>query len=227
MRTCKDCSVELTNDNSCRSYGLLCGSCKSHRVNAKRALLAPESRAQLNAISRDWYRANREYSKGRARAWQVENKGRRDEYMRTWQSANRDQRRDYLRAWQLANRAAVAAAKKRKYDADPAANMAKSLAWNRAHPERKRVVSENRRVQKITTGRVTAAEWLAILDRFNHACGHCLRSDETLTMDHVIALSRGGRHEADNIVPLCKSCNCSKREWGVLGLICPTFRLAA
>lgn len=35
-------------------------------------------------------------------------------------------------------------------------------------------------------------------------------SDVSLTMDHVIPLSRGGDHSIDNIVPSCFSCNASK-----------------
>ncbi len=32
----------------------------------------------------------------------------------------------------------------------------------------------------------------------------------SFTLDHVVPLSKGGREDADNIVPCCKSCNSTK-----------------
>lgn len=56
---------------------------------------------------------------------------------------------------------------------------------------------------------VTAAEWLAIRNRFGHRCAYCERSGP-LQMDHVVPIVRGGRHAPANIVPACRSCNSSK-----------------
>ena len=40
-------------------------------------------------------------------------------------------------------------------------------------------------------------------------CAYCAASGK-LTMDHVVPLSKGGAHTADNIVPVCLACNMSK-----------------
>lgn len=58
-------------------------------------------------------------------------------------------------------------------------------------------------------GKVTKAEWLAMLERYGHKCLKC-GSTERLTMDHVLPISRGGPNTIDNIQPLCLSCNSSK-----------------
>ncbi len=57
---------------------------------------------------------------------------------------------------------------------------------------------------------LTLAQWLEIQAEFDGRCTYCLEYPERLEMDHVIPLSRGGNHTADNIVPACRSCNSSK-----------------
>ena len=44
-------------------------------------------------------------------------------------------------------------------------------------------------------------------------CHYCNRhvGRENLTMDHVLALSRGGKSRKGNIVPACKVCNNKKK----------------
>lgn len=66
------------------------------------------------------------------------------------------------------------------------------------------------------SGTVTVAEWQAILDRYGHRCAYCGDGGQ-LTMDHVIALAIGGRHEPENVVPSCGPCNSSKgtADWSI------------
>jgi len=44
-------------------------------------------------------------------------------------------------------------------------------------------------------------------------CHYCLNpvGRESLTMDHVVPLSRGGKTTKGNIVPACKTCNNKKK----------------
>lgn len=53
---------------------------------------------------------------------------------------------------------------------------------------------------------LTAAEWLEVLNTHNHQCVYC-RGTEDISMDHVIPLSRGGRHTKANVEPACLRCN--------------------
>lgn len=49
----------------------------------------------------------------------------------------------------------------------------------------------------------------AVFARDGHACVYC-GSPMNLTLDHVIPQSRGGSHDAENLVTACRSCNSSK-----------------
>lgn len=74
---------------------------------------------------------------------------------------------------------------------------------------------------------LTHAEWLSILEVHDHRCAYCLRHTSecgTLEQEHVIALSRGGEHTADNVVPGCGRCNASK---GAKPVFMMAARLAA
>lgn len=45
-----------------------------------------------------------------------------------------------------------------------------------------------------------------VLRRDKHTCQYC-GSTKHLTLDHVIPVSKGGKHTWDNIVTACESCN--------------------
>lgn len=48
--------------------------------------------------------------------------------------------------------------------------------------------------------------------RDSHTCQYCRAkfSEKRLTIDHVVPLSKGGRHEWTNVVTACSSCNNKK-----------------
>lgn len=51
-----------------------------------------------------------------------------------------------------------------------------------------------------------------VLRRDNHTCRYCGGSapDVAITVDHVVAVSLGGRDEANNLVAACRDCNAGK-----------------
>lgn len=58
---------------------------------------------------------------------------------------------------------------------------------------------------------LTAKEWLSILTANKYRCYYCKKKTK-LTLDHVIPLSKGGKHTASNIVPACGPCNSQKHD---------------
>jgi len=87
-------------------------------------------------------------------------------------------------------------------------------------PEKKRVKDRRFKVKRELIrrgfdpdpGNLTADEWKAILRAFDGRCAYCGDRPGTLTMDHVVPASKGGRHVASNVVPACRFCNQSKRD---------------
>lgn len=60
-------------------------------------------------------------------------------------------------------------------------------------------------------GELTPDDWQSILAQYEYRCAYC-GEEKPLTQDHVIPISRNGRHDKDNVVPACRSCNSSKKE---------------
>ena len=67
-----------------------------------------------------------------------------------------------------------------------------------------------RRVRE-KTGKVSLEEWNNKLIEFNYCCAKCVIK-ENLEQDHIVPLSKGGKHEINNIQPLCRSCNAKKSD---------------
>lgn len=113
-------------------------------------------------------------------------------------------------------------AKERAYrERHRAARNRKQAAYIKAHPEIAYAARERRRAREAgaTVNDLTRNQWRAIREAFGHRCAYCGEHFERLTMDHVIPLSKGGSHTAENVVPACRSCNCRK----ATSLIAPRF----
>lgn len=60
-------------------------------------------------------------------------------------------------------------------------------------------------------GTHSTVEWMAVRSYYGDKCLACHRRGK-ITKDHVLRVSMGGSDRADNLQPLCKSCNCSKHD---------------
>jgi 5-methylcytosine-specific restriction endonuclease McrA len=59
---------------------------------------------------------------------------------------------------------------------------------------------------------LTREEWLKCLFHFNHECCYCGNKKKRITHEHFIPLSKGGEYSKLNVLPVCSSCNSSKRD---------------
>jgi 5-methylcytosine-specific restriction endonuclease McrA len=93
-----------------------------------------------------------------------------------------------------------------------AENRIKDRIWAADNPEKVRLgkmrASHNHLNHK---GICTLQEWLDILEKYDHKCLRC-GSESKITLDHIIPASRvGSSNTADNLQPLCHSCNSGKQ----------------
>jgi len=57
---------------------------------------------------------------------------------------------------------------------------------------------------------VTTEDRVAVFDYYGRACLACGKRKKKMCLDHVVALYEGGRHDPDNLQPMCWTCNKKK-----------------
>lgn len=87
---------------------------------------------------------------------------------------------------------------------------AKASAYRSRHKDKIRMWKANRYYRLRAGGvGVKLNQWKAILEFYNHVCLCCGRTGR-ITIDHIMPISLGGKHDVTNVQPLCWSCNSRK-----------------
>ena len=112
--------------------------------------------------------------------------------------------------WREANREKHLASL-RKWHADHREHSRESNArWAKEHRELRRIKDSKRRLAQQNNGEFLILE-SEVRRLYKSACAACGATGE-ITADHIMPLSRGGRHSIGNLQPLCKPCNSSKKD---------------
>lgn len=144
--------------------------------------------------------------------------------------------KDRARNRQPERKAQMAAKAREHYEANRQAIIDRSALWNRTNLERRRQIANahRRRARRANPERealrdqqnrlrrdarlagcdrrlVTERDLRRLADRQRGCCTYC-GERRKLTVEHVIPLSRGGRHAIGNIRLACGACNASKRD---------------
>jgi 5-methylcytosine-specific restriction endonuclease McrA len=94
--------------------------------------------------------------------------------------------------------------------ANPAKVKASVTKHRLANLEKYRHVASARRARKLANG-VFKISTKELKKLYNSPCSYC-GSKDSIEMDHVIPLVKGGRHSIGNLVPACAKCNRSKHD---------------
>lgn len=159
-----------------------------------RSACAPCKRIADAAAMKRWRERNPDLTLRLAREYREQNREKERERFRRYDQANREKRRLAIAASRAENPDHHRELR-RKWRA---ANLERSRARCRAYWHRRRSGSD-------PSEEVDAYAELLLLQ----ACGYC-GATENMSIDHVVPLSRGGKHTVDNLLPACRSCNSSK-----------------
>lgn len=85
--------------------------------------------------------------------------------------------------------------------------------WRKSDPEHVSIIERNIRHKRRSSikGSFSKQEWLDLCSKYDNLCLRCGQK-KPLTIDHVVPISKGGLNVIENIQPLCKNCNCAKRD---------------
>lgn len=179
---------------------MICCACKVEIQDVEAARKTYRCKPCVSAMRREHYQANKERIKARVRAHYKANKPASAEYHKKYYLEHKDQVRALHAEWVLKNK---------ERDADHKRQwVARNLDRRR---DQVRIYQSKRRSKiKHSGDRFTADQLAQRFSVFGDKCVYCGVGGK-MTMDHVIPMSRGGRHILSNIRPACLSCNCRKQ----------------
>jgi len=186
---CKKCDKEyrIKNKDVIKGYKEKCKeSIKEYRVKNKEATSIYKKQYSID---------NRQKISKRMKIYRQVKKKELAIYAKEYRDNHKEELVETARKWREKNKSNIAINSK-KYQKE------NKIKLNIVYQKRR-----SRKKQLPAT--LTETQWINIKQHFNDSCAYCGKKI-VLEQEHVIPLSKGGEYTNNNIIPACKSCNCSK-----------------
>ncbi len=144
------------------------------------------------------------------RAYYAENRSRLIEQKKQYYSDNRDKWSEYHVKYYAKNADKIKA-RSSKWRADNPERASRQVQdWLIRNRQSQREYGHKRRAKQRANGvyLITKNELNKL---YNSTCLYC-GSNQSITLDHIIPIARGGTHSIGNLAPACKKCNSSKSD---------------
>lgn len=144
------------------------------------------------------------------RNWSANNAEKKAAADKAYREANKDKVKETYKAWASQNKERIKETGYRWAKNNPEKSREIKRAWEQRNPDSRRAKVQRYRSRAANneTRLILAKE---IKRLYSSPCFFC-DSQERIEADHIIARDRGGRHSIGNLMPLCRSCNASKRD---------------
>ena len=144
----------------------------------------------------------------------AEQRAKHTENMRKWRAKNPTKSAESAKKYYKANSDKVRSARKKYYRRNRESALKASQKWKSSNLDKVREyarASRRRRRARLATVATYEVSEKDMRRLQNSPCFYCGSSD-TIEVDHIIPISRGGTDGIGNMQSLCKSCNSSKRD---------------
>jgi len=164
----------------------------------------------VNKQTKERHAKNPEKIKAYRNSWRENNRAKVKVYVKEFYARHAVELRAKRAAQRIRSKERENASARAAYLQNPEKYRLKTRIYHENNPEQNRNSSQKRRaiMRNCDTRLVTKAELVKI---YGSKCFYC-GSIEQITVDHIIPISRGGRHAIGNLAPACYSCNASKNK---------------
>jgi 5-methylcytosine-specific restriction endonuclease McrA len=131
----------------------------------------------------------------------------------SWQQRHPEKNRDLVRKAVLKyQKSEKGRAYAKKYQEENAEKIKQwRLAWRARNADKLRANSQRRDLRYLSAeGEGWGELWSTVVEMWKNQCVYCGKENPD-TVDHIVPLFKGGSNRRENLVPACRSCNCSKR----------------
>lgn len=129
---------------------------------------------------------------------------------RAYKKRNRPAMKASLQKWQHEHSERTKELRRNHYLANTEKEKQRSKLWRQQHPVLRRAYQRMRYV-KTQGHRLTDEEWSEVLQAYGTRCLRC-GTENDITVDHIIPVSKGGQDIKENVQPLCRACNTKKKQ---------------
>jgi 5-methylcytosine-specific restriction endonuclease McrA len=159
-----------------------------------------------NALSKAAVELRKEERKEYAHKYYLEHKDYYKKIQQSWNSTHAELRKEYTKRFRE-NRGEEYKKIEKRVRAE----------WGHKNKDAICAISARRRALKLnaTGNGITSEQAIQLKKETGGRCVYCGQIKK-LTIDHVIPLVSGGRHDVDNAVPACQSCNSKKKDKSLL-----------
>lgn len=171
-----------------------------------------ECKECMKTLRKKYYNDNKEQiinknTQYRKRNWDEHTK-RRKEY----EQKNKEILAEKRRRYNLENKEIVAKRKKEYAEKNKEKYSKYYLEYARKNRDKCKIKRHKREAKlKRLPSTLTKEQWDATFKHFDYSCAYC-GSKEQIEQEHFVPLAKGGEFTHNNIIPACKSCNCSKQD---------------
>lgn len=204
QKRCPKCgetkAVSEFSGNRCQpdSLNIYCRVCESER-------------------GKKYYAAHLEQERKRRRKYHATHLEQERKSVKRYAAAHQEQTREYQKEWQHKHQKQMIEYSRRYENAHREQRNKSRREYRLVHPGKSREYASRWHALRMNAGGsgFTAEQWSDLQKDYNHLCAYC-NQGKPLEIDHVVPLSKGGKHDICNIVPVCRSCNASKHSSSLL-----------
>lgn len=142
--------------------------------------------------------------------YRLENKEKQKEYMMIYHIENKERLLLSRKKYREANKDYFIKFEKQRYENRREYMQEYLKEYGRLNKDKINGYNHKKRAIKMSMPHTfKIKQWREVIREFENQCAYCGKTEE-LQQEHFIALSMGGEYTKNNIIPACKSCNCSK-----------------